>query len=150
MGWAWYICFIKNKQPYLTYKPITNNVMKKIKIFYWVFTVLFIAMMLVSAVFTFFPNPDGVAMMKHMGYPYNVLYLLSIAKILGIIAILTPGFSRLKEWAYAGFTFDVMGAIYAGLVVGDPISAWVPVIVTLVCIFGSYICYHKLADAKKA
>jgi uncharacterized membrane protein YphA (DoxX/SURF4 family) len=123
--------------------------MKKNKIFYWIFTVLVIAMMLMSAVFSFMPNPDGVAMMKHIGYPYNVLYLLSIAKILGIIALLVPGFPRLKEWAYAGFTFDVMGAIYAGLSAGDPIANWAPVIVTLVFIAGSYICYRKLQAAKQ-
>ena len=100
--------------------------------------------MLFSAIASLRPNPDGISMMKHLGYPYNVLVLLSIAKIFGVIALLVPGFPRLKEWAYAGFTFDLAGAIFAGLTAGDPIYKWIPVIVGLLFVFGSYIFYHKL------
>ena len=117
--------------------------MKSTKIWYWIFTVLMIVLMLISAFSSFFPNPKGIEMMKHIGYPYSVLILLSIAKILGVIAILVPGFPRLKEWAYAGFTFDLIGAVYAGLTAGDPLSLWAPVILGLVFVFGSYIFYHK-------
>ena len=99
--------------------------------------------MLFSAVASLRPNPDGVAMMKHLGYPYSILTLLSVAKILGVIAILVPGFPRLKEWAYAGFTFDLIGAIYSYLAVGDSISQAVPIFVGLVFVFGSYIFYHR-------
>jgi hypothetical protein len=63
---------------------------------------------------------------------------------LGVIAILVPGNRRLKEWAYAGFTFDLIGAVYSGLSVGDPLVGWIPVFVGLVFVFGSYITYHKL------
>jgi len=117
--------------------------MKSIKIAYWIFTILMILLMLFSAISSLMPNPQGIALMKHLGYPYSVLTLLSIAKILGIIVILLPGFPRLKEWAYAGFTFDLVGAIYAGLSAGDPITKWLPVILGLIFIFGSYIFYHK-------
>ena len=124
--------------------------MKGIKIAYWIFTILMILLMLFSAISSFMPNPQGIAMMQHLGYPYNVLTLLSVAKILGIIAILVPGFPRLKEWAYAGFTFDLIGAIYAGLSAGDPIIMWLPVILGLVFVFGSYIFYHKKTDWRYA
>src|ERR1700692_4124374 len=111
--------------------------MKTIKITYWIFTILLIVLMLFSAIASFKQNPDGMAMMKHLGYPYSVLTLLSIAKILGVIAILVPGFPRLKEWAYAGFTFDLVGAIYASLSVGDPASQSLPIVLGLVFVFGS-------------
>ncbi|HEV3222013.1 MAG TPA: DoxX family protein [Puia sp.] len=117
--------------------------MKTIKIAYWIFTILLVVLMLFSAVASLRQNPDGVAMMKHIEYPYSVLTLLSIAKILGVIAILVPGFPRLKEWAYAGFTFDLVGAIYASLAVGDPVSQSLPIVLGLVFVFGSYIFYHK-------
>jgi hypothetical protein len=122
--------------------------MKATKITYWVFTILLVVMMLFSALASLRPTPDGIAMMQHIGYPYNVLQLLSVAKILGIIAILTPGFPRLKEWAYAGFTFDLCGAIYAGLMAGDSLSQWTFVIAGLVLVFGSYIFYHRLRKLK--
>lgn len=124
--------------------------MKKTKIIYWIFTVLLIAMMLMSAVTSFMPNPQGEAMMSAIGYPYNVLHLLAIAKILGIIALLAPGFPRIKEWAYAGFTFDLMGAIYAFYMVGTPITGLAFMLVGLVLVFGSYIYYHKLLKEKHA
>ena len=124
--------------------------MKKTKIIYWIFTVLLIAMMLMSAVTSFMPNPQGEAMMKTIGYPYDVLYLLSVAKILGIITLLVPGFSRLKEWAYAGFTFDLIGATYAFLMVGTPIADLIFMLAGLVFVFGSYIYHHKLLREKRA
>ena len=118
--------------------------MKTTKILYWVFTVLLVALMLFSAVGSFMKNPEGEAFMKHIGYPFSVLKLLAIAKILGIIAILVPGYPRLKEWAYAGFAFDLIGAIYAFVAIGDPIAKYAFMLVALVFVFGSYICYHKL------
>ena len=42
--------------------------------------------------------------------PAYLISFLSIAKILGVIAILIPGFPRIKEWAYAGLMFDLIGA----------------------------------------
>ncbi len=117
--------------------------MKATRITYWIFTILLVALMLFSAFASLRPNPDGIAMMKQLGYPYNVLTLLSVAKILGVIAILVPGFPRLKEWAYAGFTFDLAGAIYASLETGDTIAQTLPIFVGLVFVFGSYIFYHK-------
>lgn len=123
--------------------------MKSTKLAYWIFTGLLILLMLFSAVSSFMPNPKGIEMMKHIGYPYSVLTLLSIAKILGVIALLVPGFPRLKEWAYAGFSFDLIGAFYAGLSAGDPIGQWAPVLVGLVFVFGSYIFYHKRLAASK-
>lgn len=124
--------------------------MKTTKILYWVCTVPLLAMMLFSAYSSFFPNPDGIAMMKMLGYPFNVLVLLAVAKILGTIALLVPGFPRLKEWAYAGFTFDLIGATYAMYKAGVPFANWAMMLLFLLFVAGSYICYHKLKDAKTA
>lgn len=116
---------------------------KAAKIAYWIFTILMIILMLFSAVSGFTKNPDGEALMQHIGYPMNVLRLLGVAKILGVIAILVPGYPRLKEWAYAGFVFDLTGALYAGLAAGDPLVQWSFLIFGLILVFGSYFLYHK-------
>jgi hypothetical protein len=123
--------------------------MKSTKIIYWVFTILLAVLMLLSAFSGFKETQQGVDMMKHLGYFFGILRLLSVAKILGVIAILVPGFPRLKEWAYAGFTFDLTGAIYAGLYAGDSLSQWLPVIFGLILVFGSYIFYHKMLREQK-
>ena len=122
------------------------NNKKGTKIAYWIVTILMIILMLFSAVSSFTENPQGVALMQHLGYPMNVLRLLAVAKILGIIAILVPGFPKLKEWAYAGFTFDLIGALHAGLAAGDPLMQWSFVIVGIALILASYFLYHKLKD----
>ena len=122
------------------------NNKKGTKIAYWIVTILMIILMLFSAVSSFTENPQGVALMQHLGYPMNVLRLLAVAKILGIIAILVPGFPRLKEWAYAGFTFDLIGALHAGLAAGDPLMQWLFVIVGIALVLASYFLYHKLKD----
>ena len=119
---------------------------KAAKIAYWTFTILMIILMLFSAVSGFTKTPDGEAMMQHIGYPMNVLRLLGVAKILGVIAILVPGYPRLKEWAYAGFVFDLTGALYAGLATGDPLLQWSFVIFGLILVFGSYFLYHKIRN----
>src|ERR1700753_4302249 len=87
--------------------------MKTIKILYWVFTVIIVGLMVFSAISSFIPNPQGAEVAKHIGYPLYLFKFLAVAKILGAIAILAPGFPRLKEWAYAGYFFDLLGAVVA-------------------------------------
>ena len=86
--------------------------------------------------------------MQHIGYPMNVLKLLAVGKFLGAIAILVPGYPRLKEWAYAGFTFDLIGAFHAGIAAGDSALQWSFLLVGLIFIFGSYFTYHAIRKAK--
>ena len=119
-----------------------------INVIYWISTGLILAMMLFSAASSFMDNPDGAKMLSAIGYRPYVLQLLAIAKILGIIAILTPGFPRLKEWAYAGFMFDLIGASVSFYASGFAVKDWafIPVLIALlVC---SYIFYHKRLKLK--
>ena len=118
--------------------------MKKIKIFYWIFTGLLGVMMLFSSIPDLLIIPQAVEIIStHLGYPRYLIPFLGVAKLLGVIAILVPGFPRLKEWAYAGFVFDLIGAMYSHIAVGDPLSAWAPIFIGFFIIAGSYIFYHK-------
>ncbi len=80
--------------------------MKKTKLFFWIITGLFSAFMLFSSVPDIIKSPEAVKFMNDLGYPTYIIPFLGVAKVLGIIAILIPGFSRIKEWAYAGLFFD--------------------------------------------
>ena len=122
--------------------------MKKVNLIYWIFTILLVVSMLFSAIGGFMPTPEGNAMMKHIGFGPHVLPLLSVLKILGSIALLVPGFARLKEWAYAGFTFDLLGAVYSFIAVGDPVMMWAPILLGFVFIAMSYIYWHKKLKLK--
>jgi len=87
---------------------------KTINILYWVFTILFAGLMTFSAIGGIGPSEDAVKMIHDgMGYPIYFIQFISIAKILGAIAILIPGLNRIKEWAYAGLFFDLIGATYS-------------------------------------
>ena len=119
-----------------------------INVIYWISTGLILAMMLFSAASSFMNNPDGAKMLSAIGYRPYVLQLLAIAKILGIIAILTPGFPRLTEWAYAGFTFDLIGASVSFYASGFAVKDWVFIPVLIALLLCSYIFYHKRLKLK--
>ena len=69
---------------------------------------------------------------------------------MGVIAILIPGFPRIKEWAYAGLVFDLVGATYSQIAVGMDPGGLVFMAFSFVLAFGSYIYYHKLLKEKAA
>jgi hypothetical protein len=79
----------------------------------WTVTGLMAALMLLSAVPDILRIPDALLVFTHLGYPPYLLVFLGTAKILGVAAVLIPGFPRIKEWAFAGLTFDVTGALYS-------------------------------------
>ena len=68
----------------------------------------------------------AVEFFKTMNMPAYLISFFSIAKLLGVIAILVPGYPRLKEWAYAGLTFDLIGAVYCNYAVGKPAANGCP------------------------
>jgi len=89
--------------------------MKKTKVLYWIITGLFSAFMLLSSVPDIVSSPDAIKIMNHLGYPNYFIPFIGVAKLLGIIAILIPGFAGIKEWAYAGLAFDLIGATYSAI-----------------------------------
>lgn len=105
-------------------------------------TGLMAALMLLSAVPDVLRVAGAMDVFRHLGYPPYLLLFLGTAKILGVAAVLAPGLTRLKEWAFAGLTFDLTGALYSHLSVGDPASAWAPAVVGLVLVAGSYLAYR--------
>lgn len=122
--------------------------MKKTKIIYWVFTVIFALLMLVSAVPDMLQVPEAVKFMAHLGYPKYFTPFIGTAKILGVIAILIPGYSRIKEWAYAGLAFDLIGAIYSNIANGDASPQMLLMLVWVIPFIGSYVYWHKLLGQK--
>lgn len=122
--------------------------MKKTKIIYWILTGLFAFVMVGSAV----PDVMMVDMAKQgfaeMGMPAYLLPFVGVAKILGVIAILIPGYPRIKEWAYAGLIYDLLGAMYSIAACGKSAENWAPIFLFVALGFGSYIYYHKKSKAE--
>lgn len=106
------------------------------KIAYWGSTGIIAALSLFAAFAYLSGSPQAVQGFARVGYPQQLRVILGIAKPLGAIALLIPGWPKLKEWAYAGFTFAWICAVVAHSLAHDP-SAFMPVIL-LVLLAVSY------------
>jgi hypothetical protein len=123
--------------------------MKKINILYWICTGMLIPAIGIGSVFGIVPNEESLKVFATLGYPAYIVPFLSVAKLLGLIAIFIPGYPRLKEWAYAGIAFDVIGAIYSILAIGSPLTHSIFPALALLFLFGSYFLYHKKQQQSK-
>ena len=118
--------------------------MKKLNVLYWIFTSLFAAMMLMSAIPDIFMDPVAIeGMHKGLGYPLYFVPFIGVAKLLGSIAILIPGFHRIKEWAYAGLFFDLIGATFSIIAAGGTIAQYGFMVLPLALGILAYVFYHK-------
>ncbi|HSY76187.1 MAG TPA: DoxX family protein [Bacteroidia bacterium] len=118
--------------------------MKKVNIAYWIVTGLYGLFIIGTSIPDVTNNPDAVKIITtQLGYPAYFTVFIGIAKILGGIAILIPGFPRIKEWAYAGLAFDLIGATYSTIAVGEPASHWGFMAIFFAVLFTSYALYHK-------
>lgn len=119
--------------------------MKKLKITYWISTILFSAMMLFSATM-YFTSPEMAQTFQYLGFPDYFRVELGIAKYIGVLFLLTPFYGRLKEWVYAGFTINLISGSIAHAALGDPTSAVMTPLVMLGILALSYFTLHKLDD----
>src|SRR3989344_8893678 len=116
---------------------------KTIKILYWVFTILFSIFMLYFGGSQLAQIPQSVELMQNLGYPIYVNTILGIAKILGVLALLQWKFKTIKEWAYAGFTFDILGAAASIYFAEGGILAALSTLIFLAAMFISYFLWKK-------
>ena len=89
---------------------------------YWIVTGLFCAAFSFGGASHLLRTEAMAAGVASLGYPPYLMTILGTAKLLGVAALLAPGRPLLKEWAYAGFTFNLLGATVSHLFAGDPFS----------------------------
>lgn len=114
------------------------------KIWYWIITGLFAAFMLFSGISELIGTESGNAVILGLGYPLYINYILGVAKVLGVIAIVQNRFKTIKEWAYAGFAFDIIGAIASFALSGAGIFAVLTMLPFLLVMFVSYGLWKKV------
>jgi uncharacterized membrane protein YphA (DoxX/SURF4 family) len=96
---------------------VKNDKLKHIA--YWVTTILGPASFVIGGVLNLAQSEQAVSTLQHLGYPAYFAAILGLGKLLGAVAIVAPGVPRLKEWAYAGFFFDLTAAAISRAAVGD-------------------------------
>src|SRR5262245_4069672 len=100
------------------------KIMKATKksITYWIATGMVVFAMLSGGIAELAHRPETIEGMKQLGYPLYFVMILGFWKLLGSLALVMPGFPRVKEWAYAGIFFNMTGAAVSHLVCQD--AAW--------------------------
>jgi uncharacterized membrane protein YphA (DoxX/SURF4 family) len=113
-------------------------------IWYWILTLLVLLPMAGSGIFELFGHaPQQVQQsFQLLGYPPYLIPMLGLAKVLGALAIVYGRFLGLKEWAYAGYTFNLLGATASHLFAGDSGHAPIPFTLFLI-LMGSYALWKK-------
>jgi uncharacterized membrane protein YphA (DoxX/SURF4 family) len=90
---------------------------------YWLTTLMGPASFVIGGTLYLTGDPQALAAFEHLGYPAYFAYILGIAKLLGAITVVLPGLPLLKEWAYAGFFFTLIGAAASHALAGDSFLA---------------------------
>ena len=117
---------------------------KGIKLTYWITTILFAAFMLFSGIGGLIGSEAGNSVMIALGYPLYLNIILGIAKILGSVALIQTKWYVIKEWAYAGFAFDIIGAGMSFLFAGMGLAMIIVPLIALAVMFVSYSSWKKL------
>lgn len=112
--------------------------MPRRRLAYWIATALFCGLFALGGAGHLARAAWVAEGMQRLGYPPYVMTLLGVAKLLGVAALLAPRRPLLKEWAYAGFAFDLLGAAASHAFVGDFSQTWRPAFV-LVLGIASYL-----------
>ncbi len=105
---------------------------------YWLLTVLVSFELTAGALWDLLSIELVRTDLAHLGYPLYLLTILGIWRIPGALALLTPRFARLKEWAYAGAFFDFTGAAASHWLVGDGGGRWAAPVVLALATLGSW------------
>jgi uncharacterized membrane protein YphA (DoxX/SURF4 family) len=108
------------------------------RVAYWVSTGLLAGLSVVNGFIYLSGNLQAAQDFTHLGYPQQLRIILGIAKLLGAIALVVPGLAKLKEWAYAGFTFAWICAFFAHYLAKEGPVAFGP-LVLLVILAISYL-----------
>lgn len=88
---------------------------------YWVTTGVVVFCM-TGGIFELLALKMTIEGIMRLGYPAYIIPALGLGKVLAILAILWPGLPRLKEWAYAGIVFNMLGATVSHVAHDD--EAW--------------------------
>jgi DoxX-like family len=121
--------------------------MTKKKIAFIVITSLFALGTLPGAFMNLTQPPMVAEVMTKLGLPLHILTLVGTWKFLGLVALAAPArFGRIKEWAYAGFFFDLTGAAFLHAAAGDT-AGIAPSLVLVSVLVASYLLRPARGEA---
>jgi hypothetical protein len=121
---------------------------KTTKIVYWTGIILTSLWFGASGYFELSKNALVWEITQQLGYPAHFIYLLGVAKVAGVVVLLTPNkLLRLKEWVFAGIFFDILFA-FGSKVAVIGLGAAADAVVAFVMVSVTYLMFTKLYPAK--
>jgi hypothetical protein len=117
---------------------------KKLVIGYWVATIIFALWLLGDGAAGVLQVEAGKQSLIQLGYPLYVLIITGVAKILAAVAIVQRRFRTIKEWAFAGYAIDCIGAAASWYFVGVYTNAVIG-LVFLALMFIPYVLWKKIS-----
>ena len=120
---------------------------KTTKTIYWIGAALLSLWFGASGLFELTKNPIVWDITVQLGYPPHFIYILGVAKLSGIIVLLTPNrLLRLKEWVFAGIFFDIIFAFASKLnVLG--LASTMDAVIAFIMVSVTYIMFRKVYAA---
>ena len=118
---------------------------------YWIPTLIVAWEMVAGSIWDILQIEYVRVVFNHLHYPLYVLYIIGVWKLPCAVALLVPGFLRIKEWAYAGASFNYFGATASHLLVGDGPDKWAGPLIFLAFTLASYFLrpsHRGLPNAK--
>lgn len=122
--------------------------MKKNQIVFWAATIFIVLLEGVMPLGTLLFAPQYMNLgTKPLGYPDYFAYTLVIFKVLGVLAIAYPKTPvKLREWAYAGLTFNLIFAFISHAYVDKNIGFMLMPLGVLAVLAVSYIYKNKIEN----
>src|SRR6266852_835225 len=128
-------------------RGINWRTMTKDKTIYSIATGIVCSVMVFSAINFNLANPIGPmkGAFAHLGFPDYFRIELTVAKALGVLALLIPSIpSKAKEFAYAGFAITLISASIAHFSIGDPLLFVIDPLLFLGALVTSYVYFNRL------
>jgi hypothetical protein len=122
---------------------------RKLKIAFWAVLILLTIGMLGSAVPAVLQLPYAVEhFVNVLHLPLYLLAFTGAIKLAGLVVLYLPGYYRLKEWVFAGFVFDLVGAWYCNFISRHSFAATWPVLLYLLVLLMLYGLYRKIEQSR--
>ena len=107
-------------------------------VIYWIFALLLFLFLIVFGVQDLRRAHAVVSTIRHLGYPEYFSYLIGTGKLLAAATLAYPKTRVLREWAYAGITFELISSFASHSFVGDPWTSRVAPLVVLAIVALAY------------
>ena len=117
---------------------------KSSKVIYWAGAIFISLWFGASGFFELTGNPIVWGITQQLGYPAHFIYILGVAKLAGVVVLLTPNkLLRLKEWVFAGMFFDILFAFFPKIAVLG-FAATIDAIVAFTILSVTYVMFRKI------